>query len=93
MAIIIVVFALTGTTASYVSKPILETLGITRQNLHPVFYWTLYILIILPVYKILLVIIGTLFGQHAFFKQFVYKMLRGMKLGFIADWFQKEKGA
>jgi len=93
MAIIFVVFAITGTTASYLSKPILETFGITKDNLHPVFYWTLYILIVLPVYKVLLVTIGTIFGQHTFFKHFVFKMLRGMKLGFIADAFGNKKGA
>jgi len=92
MAIIFVVFAITGTTASYLSKPILAWLGITKDNLHPVFYWILYILIILPVYKVLLVTIGTIFGQHAFFKNFVFKMLRGMKLGFIADAFGNKKG-
>ncbi|MGX7668563.1 DUF6787 family protein [Flavobacterium pedocola] len=92
MAIIFVVFAITGTSASYLSKPILASLGITRDSLHPVLYWILYILIILPVYKVLLVLIGTLFGQHTFFKNFVFKMLRGMKLGFIADMFGNKKG-
>ncbi|TWI11770.1 hypothetical protein IP98_01938 [Flavobacterium cauense R2A-7] len=92
MAIIFVVFAITGTTASYLSKPILAWLGITKDNLHPVLYWILYILIILPVYKVLLVTIGTIFGQHTFFKNFVFKMLRGMKLGFIADLFGNKKG-
>lgn len=93
MAIIFVVFAITGTTASYLSKPILSALGITRDTLNPFLYWTLYILIILPVYKVLLVTIGTIFGQHTFFKNFVFKMLRGMKLGFISDWFENKKGA
>ena len=93
MAVIFVVFAITGTSASYLSKPILEWLGITRDTLHPVLYWTLYVLIIFPVYKVLLVTIGTIFGQHTFFKNFVFKMLRGMKLGFIADAFGNKKGA
>lgn len=93
MVVIFVVFAITGTTASYLSKPILACLGITRDTLHPVLYWTLYIVIILPVYKVLLVCIGTIFGQHTFFKNFVFKMLRGMKLGFIADFFTNKKGA
>lgn len=93
MAVIFVVFAITGTTASYLSKPILAWLGITRDNMHPLLYWPLYILIILPVYKVLLVTIGTIFGQHTFFKNFVFKMLRGMKLGFIADLFGNRKGA
>lgn len=93
MTIIFVVFAITGTTASIVAKPILSWLGITKETLNPILYWTLYILIILPVYKVLLITIGTIFGQHTFFKNFVFKMLRGMKLGFIADVFENKKGA
>lgn len=91
MAVIFVVFAITGTAASFLSKPILEWLGITRDTLHPLLYWPLYILIILPVYKVLLVLIGTIFGQHIFFKNFVFKMLRGMKLGFVANIFEGKR--
>lgn len=89
LVIIILVFAITGTTSSLVSKPILSFLGIERGVMHPVLYWILYIVLILPVYKVLLVCIGTLFGQHAFFWNFVKKMLRGMKLGFLLP---NEKG-
>lgn len=83
LTIIILVFAITGTTASLVSKPVLSFLGIEKGAMHPVFYWTLYIILILPIYKVLLVCIGTLFGQHTFFWNFVKKMLRGMRLGFV----------
>ncbi|MFD0700174.1 DUF6787 family protein [Myroides pelagicus] len=83
LTIILVVFAITGSTAAYVSKPILSFLGIERGVMHPVPYWILYIIIIMPMYKVLLVTIGTIFGQHTFFWNFVKKMLRSMRLGFL----------
>ena len=93
MVVIIVVFAVTGSTAAYLSKPILTFFGIVRGETSGWIYWPLYIILIFPVYQVLLVGFGFLFGQHAFFWAFEKKMLRGMKLGFIADWFDHKKGA
>ena len=42
-------------------------------------------------YPHLLVLVGFIFGQFKFFWWFEKKMLRGMKLGFIADLFEKRK--
>lgn len=89
LTIIFIVFAITGSLSAWLSKPILTAIGITRDSMNPVIYWPLYIILILPVYKVLLVTIGTIFGQHTFFKNFVFKMLRGMRLGFIPDLFEK----
>ncbi len=86
--VIIVVFAVTGSTAAYLSKPILASLNITKDN--PWEYYPLYIILIFPVYQVLLVSFGFIFGQFNFFWAFEKKMLRGMKLGFIADWFEKK---
>lgn len=81
--IILTVFAITGSTSAYLTKPILNFIGITKENLHPFIYWPLSLLLILPVYKVLLIVIGTIFGQHDFFWNFVKKMLIRMKLGFL----------
>lgn len=82
-AIILIVFAITGSTSAYITKPIMSWLGITKDNMPLVFYYLLSLLLILPVYKVLLVLIGSIFGQYAFFSAFVKKMLHRMKLGFI----------
>lgn len=87
--VIILVFAITGSTAAMISKPILHWLGISKETHHIVLYLLLYILIIFPIYQILLVAIGFLFGQFKFFWAFEKKMLRSMKLGFIVDLFEK----
>ncbi len=83
LVIIFIVFAITGSTSAYVTRPILEVIGITKDSMHPVLYWPLSLILILPVYKVLLIIIGTLFGQHIFFWNFVKKMLIRMRLGFL----------
>ncbi|MBB1149462.1 diacylglyceryl transferase [Myroides sp. NP-2] len=88
VGIILVVFAITGSTAAFISKPILTYLGIERGLTHPLLYWVLYVLIIFPMYKVILICIGTLFGQREFFWNFVKKMLTRMGLGFI---YPKEK--
>jgi len=77
---IFLVFAITGTSSIYVSKPIIKLIGITKENLNPIVYWVLYIIIGLIFYQILLVTIGWIFGQFKFFWNFEKKILA--KLGF-----------
>lgn len=81
--IVLIVFAITGSTAAYIAKPILSFLGIHRAAFNPFLYWILYIIIILPIYKVILICVGTIFGQRKFFVNFVIKMLKNMGLGFI----------
>lgn len=85
LVIIFIVFAITGSTAAYLSKPFTSAIGITKENLHWSFYWPLRLVLIFPIYQILLVFIGALFGQFRFFWDFEKKMLYRMKLGNIAD--------
>jgi hypothetical protein len=87
--VIIVVFAITGSSTAYLSKPILSFFGIFKTNTTAWLYYPLYIVLIFPVYQILLVSIGFLFGQHTFFWKFEKKLLRGIKLGCIASWFER----
>ncbi|WP_445710862.1 DUF6787 family protein [Flavobacterium sp.] len=86
LTIIFIVFAITGSTAAYLSKPVTSLLGVTKENLHWSLYWPLRIMILFPIYQIMLVIIGALFGQFKFFWEFEKKMLFRMKLGFIANY-------
>jgi hypothetical protein len=90
--VIILVFAVTGSSAAMLSKPILHWLGISKETHHIVLYILLYIVIIFPIYQVLLVSFGFLFGQFQFFWNFEKKLLRAMKLGFIIDLLEKKKG-
>ncbi len=91
LVIIFIVFAITGSTSAFLSKPILSFFGILKDNTSLWLYYPLYVLLIFPVYQVLLVTIGFLFGQFTFFWEFEKKMLRSLRLGFIADWFDKNR--
>jgi hypothetical protein len=75
MISIFLVFATTGSSSVFVSRPIIKLLGITKENLNPIFYWVLYIIIGFIFYQILLLWFGWLFGQFKFFWVFEKKML------------------
>ncbi|WP_178985208.1 DUF6787 family protein [Winogradskyella helgolandensis] len=72
---VFMVFAFTGTSSLFVGRPIIKLIGITKENLNPILYWFLFIIIGLIFYQILLVSFGWLFGQFKFFWEFEKKML------------------
>lgn len=82
LIIIFTVFAITGSASAWLSKPFSIWLGITKDDFG--FWFTpLRLLLIFPIYQVLLVFIGFLFGQFRFFWAFEKKMLRSMGLGFL----------
>ena len=83
--VIIVVFAITGSSAAYLSKPILATFSITKDSVSAWEYYPLYILLIFPIYQVLLVSFGFLFGQFTFFWAFEKKLLQSCGLGFLVN--------
>ncbi len=88
--VILVVFAFTGFTSSWISKPFLGLFNIAKDNTSAWIYYPLYIVLIFPFYQVLLVTYGFIFGQFTFFWAFEKKMLRACGLGFIANWFEKK---
>ena len=81
--IIFIVFSVTGSASLFVGKPIIKLLGISKENLAPFLYWTLYIFLSFIFYQILLVIIGWALGQFTFFWNMEKKMLKRLGLGFM----------
>lgn len=74
--LVLVVFACTGTTVLFLKQPVFSLLGITEIK-----GWLsniLYLIFILPVYNIILLIYGALFGQFAFFWDYEKKMFKRM---------------
>ena len=82
---VFIVFAVTGSSSLYVGRPIIKLLGITKENLNPILYWILFIIIGLIFYQLLLVSFGWLFGQHKFFWEFEKKMLKRFGLKRFVD--------
>jgi len=83
--VIFIVFAVTGSTASYIGKPILSYLNITPEIYSSIGYWTIRIILLFIVYQFLLVFFGWVFGQHKFFWNFEKKMLRRLGLKRFID--------
>jgi hypothetical protein len=84
IVIIFLVFAITGFSSLQLAKPFLTLIGIPDTFQPHWLYRVLRLLLIFPIYQILLVFVGFIFGQFSFFWNFEKKMLERLKLGFIA---------
>jgi len=80
LVIIFIVFSITGALAVTIAKPILNIIGLDSNNTSLWIYIPLRIIIIFPLYQILIIVVGTIFGQFSFFWNFEKKMLK--RLGF-----------
>jgi len=69
-----VVFAITGSTAAYIAKPLLANLGL--DGLPLLVRIPLRLLLILPLYQVLLLAIGACAGEHRWYFWFLRKMWR-----------------
>lgn len=87
LAIIFIVFAITGSTSALVAKPILNYFGLTKESLD-FWYYPIYVIAIFPLYQVLLVSFGFLFGQFKFFWWFEKKMLKSLRLNFIVEFLE-----
>ena len=83
IAAIFIVFAINGSFASWVAKPITAFFGLSPDTINGFIYWPLRILLIFPIYQLTLPIIGWLFGQFKFFWAFEKKFLGRLGLGFL----------
>jgi len=75
LIVIFTVFAITGSLSVYLGKYVL--LFLISENFEKNFiYWSIRILIIFPLYQILLIIVGTIFGEFKYFWEMEKKILR-----------------
>ena len=82
LTIIFLVFAITGSLSLYLSDFVLLFFNISQENFNSIIYWLTRVLLIFPIYQILLIIVGTIFGEFEYFWNFEKKMLRrlGIKI-------------
>jgi len=75
-ALIFTVFGITGSSALYFVRPLLGSVfgieGTMREG--PWSYRILSIAFMMPIYSLLLVSFGTLFGRHVYFKRIALRM-------------------
>lgn len=81
--VIFLVFAVIGSTSTKFAGPVMDVLGLTKDNTAWFLYWPLRIILIFPIYQVLMVVIGWMYGEFQFFWKFEKKMLRLIGLGFL----------
>lgn len=66
VVLVLIVFASTGFTILFIKKPIFDFLGVSMERGG---FWktVLYLLLVLPLYQIILLMWGFVFGQFSFF--------------------------
>jgi hypothetical protein len=78
--IILIVFSVTGSLAVWLAKPILVLVGLDKSTVSPWVFWPIRIAIIFPVYQVMILVVGAIFGQFTFFWAFQKKTL--IRFGF-----------
>ena len=81
VVIILIVFALTGSSVLFLKGVIFKLLGI--ENITGWRGTGLYLLLIFPLYQILLLVYGFFFGQFSFFWEKEKKLGRAIKRIFV----------
>ncbi len=75
--VVLLVFTCTGFTVMFLRRPILGL--IPGSDSYPTVFTITYYIVILPVYFVILLIYGFIFGQYEFFSTLVKKTLNRMK--------------
>ena len=81
--LIFIAFAVNGSFAAWVAKPLTKFFGISIDVISPLLYWPLRIILIFIVYQSTLPLVGFVFGQFKFFWNFEKKFLSRVGLGFL----------
>tara|TARA_B100000989_G_C19387320_1_gene404201 strand:- start:219 stop:524 length:306 start_codon:yes stop_codon:yes gene_type:complete len=79
LIIIFIVFGITGSLSVVLGKYILINV-FGESFLNNDYYWLLRLILIFPIYQVLLIIVGALFGQFRYFWEIEKKILIKMKL-------------
>ena len=80
LLIIFIVYGITGSLSVFVSEPVLNFIKLDQFISFDPLYWVLRIIVIIIAYQILLLVIGTIFGQFNYFRKIQLKFLRRVKI-------------
>ena len=79
LIIIFIVFGITGSLSVVLGKYVLINI-FGESFLNNDYYWFLRLILIFPIYQVLLIVVGALFGQFRYFWEIEKKILIKMKL-------------
>ena len=77
--VVFLVFSITGTLSMFLGKYVLSYLFGAEFEFSR-FYWLWRLLLIFPLYQILLILVGSLFGEFRYFWNIEKKILKKMGL-------------
>ena len=80
LIIIFIVFGITGSLSVVFSEPILNYLKLDKITNYVAVHMLLRIFVILIVYQVLLVVVGSIFGQFDYFKKIQKRFLVRIRL-------------
>ena len=78
LIIIFTVFAITGSLSVFLGKFLLMLFYLEPND--TILYWVIRVLIIFPLYQLLLIVIGTIFGEFKYFWNIEKKILQRLKI-------------
>lgn len=78
LVVIVFMFTITGSLTVYIKNGIFDLIGVTAET-SLLLKVPLYIITIFPAYQILLLVIGTIFGQFRFAWEFEKRMFARFK--------------
>ena len=79
LLIVFLVFGITGSLSVVLGEYVLFFFLEDRLD-ENLFYWFLRIILIFPLYQILLIIFGTIFGEFDYFWKFTKKILKRLNI-------------
>ena len=77
--IVFLVFGITGSLSVVLGEHVLYFFLQDRLE-ENFFYWFLRIILIFPLYQILLIVVGTIFGEFNYFWKFTKKILKRLNI-------------
>jgi hypothetical protein len=80
LIIIFIVFGITGSLSVVLSEPILNYLRLDKITNYVAVHMLLRVLVILIVYQVLLIVIGSIFGQFEYFRKIQKRFLVRIRL-------------
>lgn len=83
LLVVFVVFAINGTASARIGSYLMGLIGWTKATMHPVFYYIVMTILILPLYPLLLMLTGWIFGQSAFFFPFAKRILNRISFNLL----------
>ena len=79
LIIVFTVFGITGSMSVVVGEFILSFFFNQDLN-NSIFFWVLRLILIFPLYQLLLIVFGTMFGEFNYFWRFTKKILTKLKI-------------